>query len=99
MAKIPCGWCHYWYYQGIASVAKILEAMRRNPQGVTFADAVKVATEYFGAPRNHGGSHKVFKTPWPGDPRVNLQEGNGGKAKTYQVKQLLQAIERKLSVG
>ena len=32
--------------------------------------------------------------PWPGDPRVNLQSGQGGMAKSYQVKQLLAAIER-----
>lgn len=32
--------------------------------------------------------------PWAGDPRVNLQEGQGGKAKAYQVEQLLKAIDR-----
>lgn len=36
----------------------------------------------------------MFKMPWPGDPRVNIQEGKGGKAKAYQVRQILQAIER-----
>jgi hypothetical protein len=36
----------------------------------------------------------VFKMPWPGDPRVNIQEGRGRKAKAYQVQQILQAIER-----
>lgn len=35
----------------------------------------------------------VYKTPWIGDPRVNIQNDKG-KAKTYQVKQVLQAIER-----
>ncbi len=32
--------------------------------------------------------------PWPGDPRVNLQEGDGRKAKAYQVEQLLKASDR-----
>jgi hypothetical protein len=32
--------------------------------------------------------------PWPGDPRVNLQEAKGRMAKTYQVKQLLLAVAR-----
>jgi hypothetical protein len=32
-------------------------------------------------------------TPWQGDPRVNIQNNNG-KAKAYQVKQVLKAIER-----
>ncbi|WP_245289026.1 hypothetical protein [Bartonella sp. CDC_skunk] len=35
-----------------------------------------------------------FKTPWLGDPRVNIQKDSGNKAKAYQVKQVLQAIER-----
>ena len=33
----------------------------------------------------------VFKTPWPGDPRVNIQDDKG-KAKAYQVRQVLLAI-------
>jgi hypothetical protein len=41
-----------------------------------------------------GGSHAVFKTPWPGDPRVNIQNSNG-QAKAYQVRQVLAAIEKK----
>ncbi|WP_255562040.1 hypothetical protein [Zooshikella harenae] len=36
----------------------------------------------------------MYKTPWPGDPRVNIQEGKGGKAKPYQVRQVLAAIEK-----
>ena len=31
--------------------------------------------------------------PWPGDPRVNIQD-KGGKAKPYQVKQVLNAIKK-----
>jgi hypothetical protein len=36
----------------------------------------------------------VFKTPWPGDPRVNIQNSNG-QAKPYQVRQVLAAIDKK----
>jgi hypothetical protein len=36
----------------------------------------------------------VFRMPWPGDPRVNLQNDHG-KAKAYQVRQLIQAIDKK----
>ncbi|MGH7057654.1 MAG: hypothetical protein ACREFZ_07170 [Acetobacteraceae bacterium] len=53
---------------------------------------MKVAEHYFGKPRAHG-SHHVFKMPWAGDPRINLQN-DGGEAKAYQVRQLLAAIER-----
>jgi hypothetical protein len=38
-------------------------------------------------------SHRVYKTPWQGDPRVNIQNDRG-KAKAYQVKQVLLAIEK-----
>jgi hypothetical protein len=40
-----------------------------------------------------GSSHRVYKTPWQGDPRINIQS-HKGKAKAYQVKQVLLAIER-----
>jgi len=54
---------------------------------------MKVAEHHFGEARK-SGSHRVFKTPWPGDPRVNLQEGKNGEAKAYQIRQLLQAVDR-----
>ena len=36
----------------------------------------------------------LYKTPWPGDPRVNIQNAKG-KAKPYQIKQVLQAIKKR----
>lgn len=77
----------------MASVEKLLEQMRREPANVRYGDLRKVCQAYFGAPRQDGGSHAIFKTPWPGDPRVNIQNANG-KAKPYQVRQVLQAIEK-----
>jgi hypothetical protein len=71
--------------------------MRENPRGVRFVDACKVATAYFGEPRQGGTSHRIWKMPWPGDPRVNLQMGADGNAKLYQVRQAVQAIERLLA--
>ena len=65
--------------------------MRHTPKNVRFADLFKVCVEYSGGPRQRGTSHAVFKTPWPGDPRVNIQEEKG-KAKAYQVRQVLSAI-------
>ncbi len=76
------------------SVAKILAAMRAHPSSVRYADLAKVCEHYFGPPRTTGGSHAVFKTPWPGDPRVNIQNDHG-KAKAYQVRQVLAAIDKK----
>ena len=72
---------------------KTLEAMRRSPKNVRFADLYKLCVDQFGEPRQRGTSHAVFKTPWPGDPRVNIQDDKG-KAKTYQVRQVLKAIDK-----
>ncbi|MDP1902513.1 MAG: toxin HicA [Rubrivivax sp.] len=77
----------------MADVSKILEQMRREPAGVRFVDLKKVCEHYFSAARQAGSSHAIYKTPWAGDPRVNIQNANG-RAKTYQVRQVLQAVER-----
>lgn len=67
--------------------------MRRNPKGVGFSDLCKVCDHFFGKARQAGGSHRIYKTPWPGDPRVNIQNDKG-MAKAYQVRQVLNAIDR-----
>ncbi len=75
----------------MTNIDKILQQMRREPANIRFSDLRKVCEHFFGSPRQQGSSHLIFKTPWPGDPRVNIQDA-GGKAKPYQVKQVLQAI-------
>jgi hypothetical protein len=80
-------------FTAMAQIEKILEMMRREPANERFNDFKKVCVSYFGQPRQDGSSHAIFKTPWPGDPRVNIQNFKG-KAKPYQVKQVLQAIEK-----
>ena len=35
----------------------------------------------------------LFKTPWIGDPRINIQNDKG-KAKAYQVRQVLLAVDK-----
>jgi hypothetical protein len=85
---------HYWYYVlPMAKIDKMLRQIKETPQNVRFIDLCKVCEYYFGNPRQTGSSHRVYKTPWQGDPRVNIQN-NKGKAKAYQVKQVLRAIER-----
>ena len=74
-------------------MAKILAKMREEPQSIRFADLKKVCEAYFGSARQSGTSHLIFKTPWPGDPRVNIQNA-GGQAKPYQVRQVLKAIDK-----
>ena len=41
-----------------------------------------------------GDSHRIYKTLWAGDPRVNIQNGDGGSAKPCQVKQVLAATAK-----
>ncbi|MGH8191798.1 MAG: hypothetical protein ACREP2_10165 [Rhodanobacteraceae bacterium] len=74
-------------------IADLVARMRVNAKGVRFADLCKVCDTYFGAARQSASSHRVYKTPWDGDPRVNIQNA-GGKAKPYQVRQVLAAIYR-----
>lgn len=75
------------------SISKILHAMRNNPRDVRYLDVIKVCEHYFGMARTSGSSHAIFRTPWAGDPRVNIQN-NRGRAKEYQVRQVLLAIAR-----
>lgn len=77
----------------MASIERILTQIRRNPKGVRFNDLCKVCDHYFGKPRQSGSSHRIYKTPWPGDPRVNIQN-HKGKAKAYQVRQVLKAVDK-----
>ena len=76
----------------MSELTKILQEMNTNPKGVRFIELRKVCEYFFGKPRQSGSSHCVFKTPWPGDPRVNIQNVKG-KAKPYQVRQVLHAIQ------
>ena len=76
----------------MGSIEKLVKQIMRNPKDVRFADICKVCDYYFGEARQKG-SHFIYKTPWQGDPRINIQNDEG-KAKAYQVRQVLKAIER-----
>ena len=76
----------------MAQIEKILDKLKSNATNVSFAELAKICGHYFGEPRIQG-SHYVYKMPWAGDPRINIQDKNG-KAKAYQVKQVLNAIKK-----
>ncbi len=78
----------------MTQIEKLLESIRKNPKNVRFSDLVKICNQYFGESRQQGTSHKVYKMPWAGDPRVNIQKGKDGTAKAYQVKQVIAAIDK-----
>jgi hypothetical protein len=73
--------------------------MRRAPQAVRYDDLCAVCDAGFGPARQRGTSHAVYRTPWPGDPRVNIQRSANGMAKTYQVRQVLAAIDKLTTEG
>jgi hypothetical protein len=74
------------------SIEEITKQMRDNPTDVRFSDLCKVCDSCFGEARTNG-SHRIYKTPWQGDPRINIQNDKG-KAKAYQVRQVLRAIDK-----
>jgi hypothetical protein len=77
----------------MTKIDDLLILMQRNPKGVRFSDLCRICDHFFGEPRQEKSSHQVYKTPWQGDPRVNIQN-NKGKARAYQAKQALLAIEK-----
>lgn len=70
---------------------KLLERVRNNPRDVRFSDLL-VLTEAFGYRlRSVRGSHRNYRHPAVPE-RLNLQPDKHGKAKEYQVKQLLDVV-------
>ena len=74
---------------GLTEDIEKLESGRKNTR---MAFLLRVCQDYFGNPRING-SHHIFKTPWKGDPRINLQR-DGNKAKPYQVDQVVAALRK-----
>ena len=70
-----------------------IRILRRRIQNLPFFELGRVCDRFFGEPRQSRGSHRVYRTPWPGDPRVNIQDANG-MAKPYQIRQVIKAIEK-----
>ncbi|CAB1076203.1 hypothetical protein D1AOALGA4SA_4000 [Olavius algarvensis Delta 1 endosymbiont] len=78
----------------MAGIDSIIEKMRRNPKGIRFKELCRVCDYYFGKERSRGTSHRIYKVPWIYPPIVNIQSFKE-KAKDYQVRQVLNAIDQK----
>ncbi len=74
------------------SIEDAIRSLRSNPRGIRFSALVAICDLFFGTPRRSGSSHRVYRTSWPGDPRVNIQSDRG-MAKAYQVRQVIKALE------
>lgn len=72
--------CFYGEVSVPAGIEKIIERMRVSNKNVRFEELKKVCDFFFEKrPSRGGGSHETCRTPWPGNPRVNIQN-KGGKA-------------------
>lgn len=72
---------------------QLLAQARRNPAGISFTDAL--AQQLGWQEVRIRGSHHIFHHPLA--PKIkeryqplNLQEGKNGKAKSYQIRQMLE---------
>jgi hypothetical protein len=80
----------------MANCKKLLDKARNSPQNLRFEEVCKLA-ECFGWTRQKQGgtSHAVFIHPSLGNTAGSLMnfQSKSGKAKAYQVRQLLDAID------
>jgi hypothetical protein len=72
---------------------KAIKELEGKEKNTRFERLVSICTKAFGEPKVVG-SHHIFKMPWPGDPRINIQSAQGGKAKSYQVTQVIEALKK-----
>lgn len=73
-------------------ISETIAELENQNAGTRFSKLIKICEEFFGQPRVKG-SHHIFKTPWPGDPRLNIQSDKA-KAKPYQVEQVIAALTK-----
>jgi predicted RNA binding protein YcfA (HicA-like mRNA interferase family) len=70
---------------------ELLERARRNPSGLRFAELCRLAECFGWRCARRRGDHVLYKRP--GTMRLMNFQNAGGRAKPYQVRQLLAAIE------
>lgn len=76
----------------MAKIKKLLRKARQGPQNLRLKDLIKIAETYDFHIDRQKGSHIIMVHPAYPDI-INLQEAEGGKAKKYQVNQVLRIIE------
>lgn len=71
---------------------KLFAKLSNNQQNVRFAELVRLAEAFGFRLERSEGSHRIYRHPGVRE-HLNLQN-DGGKAKPYQIKQLLKLIEQ-----
>ena len=74
-------------------IENLIKELERNDKNIRFSRLLTICEDVFGEYRT-SGSHHIFKTPWQGDPRINLQKLKGNLAKPYQVRQVLRCLRK-----
>jgi hypothetical protein len=74
-------------------IEKLTKELESSEKNVHFSRLLTICENVFGEYRT-SGSHHIFKTPWQGDPRINLQKLKGNLAKPYQVRQVLRCLRK-----
>ena len=69
---------------------KLLDKARRSPQNLSYKEFETLLTQHGYSKERQTGSHAMWKRS--GLPRLCIQDDKG-KAKKYQVKQFLEAID------
>ena len=74
--------------------ADLLAAMRASPANVRLRDLRRLVEHLGYVERRRIGSHRIYRhATRPDLPLINLQEGSAGKAKPYQVRQVLAIVD------
>jgi len=76
----------------MSKLEKMLRAIRNNPANVRFNDACKAAEEIGFQLRGQSGSHRTYARS--GEPMLLNFQDVKGKAKPYQVRQLIEMMDR-----
>ena len=74
-------------------IEKLIKELETNDKNIRFSRLLTICEDTFGEYRT-SGSHHIFKTPWQGDPRINLQKLKGNLSKPYQVRQVLRCLRK-----
>lgn len=74
------------------TIEEAIGEVEGNENHFRFSRLLAISNYFFGKARIVG-SHHIFKTPWTGDPRINLQRDKAN-AKPYQVRQVLRCLRR-----
>ena len=74
-------------------IEKLTKELESSEKNVRFSRLLTICENVFGEYRT-SGSHHIFKTPWQGDLRINLQKLKGNLAKPYQVRQVLRCLRK-----